>query len=122
MYTVISDNLTIGDVLEMCKKKGRRAVYTSNYSFKQYLYALVLWDTIYAPNNRESVSRFALRLNANAQKDPFIRDILNSIHEFPFKYMDLQVMISHIYSQIEIENTPIASAAVFYLALGKLQI
>lgn len=124
MWAIVSDNLTAASILRMCEKQSEFDDYKSDYSFKQYLYALVLWDAIYRSPSRGSRRIYDDILLENANQDPFLQNVANTIKELPFEYcyFDLRTVLSQIYSEVHIAECDkfAANGALFYLALGQI--
>lgn len=131
MWCILSDNLTLNNILDECKNPERED-YKNNYYIQKYLYAAILWDAIYNVP-RKSVSLQAYdRADRRRQKNgenQLVKDIKSTIHNLPFDsyYNELEELADYIYddqkmysSYMDTESEKVREDVKFYLTMGEI--
>lgn len=124
MWSTILDNIAVANVMLTCSEFSENDDYRHDYSFKQYLYALVLWDAIYVPGLNALRGVFRSGGVLYESQDHFPQTIKDTLcdYELPLEKDDLQFIVSQIHRKTNIPSNVdlTADAALLYIVLGQV--
>lgn len=130
MWCVLSDNLSLNNILDECKNPKRKD-YRSNYYIQKYLYAVILWDAIYSvPRKSFSHQAYSVAEKIRQEKgeSKLVKRIKNTIHNLPLDfYNELEDLADCIYDDekmylygMDMKNKKIQEDVKFYLTMGEI--
>lgn len=128
MWSILADNTSLLNVLNGCTEPNSDT-YRNNFYVQQYLYALVLWESIYkGPTKRVSMTGY-IKEDEKRKDNELIERVKGTILDLPnvyeYDYDDVEEQAKKIFheewysEENNKEEQEIKRDALFYLTLGQ---